>query len=209
MKVKICGVTNTEDAKWVANLGADFLGLNFYSGSPRKVSVKNAKDIAAQLPPFIKIVGVFVNEPLESLTKIIKAVPLKFVQLHGSEDVDYCRSAKALGVSVIKVLGVEKPLAAEDVAPYLDTVDYFMFDHKTEALPGGTGEAFNWEWLQNTSFITKPWFLAGGLKPDNIAKAIKATKAQLVDVCSGVERTPTRKNYDAMKQFIEVARSTR
>src|SRR6266849_2525617 len=97
-KVKICGITNAQDALWAANLGADFIGLNFSSQSPRKVSVKHAKELAAQIPPFVAVVGVFVDEPLESIAKIIKNVPLKMVQLHGTETPDYCAQVKALGV---------------------------------------------------------------------------------------------------------------
>src|SRR5690348_1216281 len=115
IKVKICGITNNQDALWAANLGADFIGLNFYSQSPRKVSSKHAKEIAAQIPPFVTAVGIFVDEPLESLAKLVKSVPLKAVQLHGNEATGYCQSVKDLGVKVIKALGVEKPLEEQDV----------------------------------------------------------------------------------------------
>lgn len=205
-KVKICGITNAQDALWAVNLGVDFLGLNFYSQSPRKVSVKHAKDLLAQIPPFIKTVGVFVDEPIETLKKTIQATGLKWVQLHGSESPETVQQAKDLGVTVIKVIPVEKPLEAADVAPYQDSVDYFMFDHRTPELPGGTGEAFDWEWIQNVSFVTKPWFLAGGLKPDNVGKAIKQTQAAFIDVCSGVEKTPKTKDYEKMKAFVQAAR---
>ena len=94
-KVKICGITNAQDALWAANLGVDFLGLNFYSQSPRKVSVKHAKELLAQIPPFIKSVGLFVDEPLESLQKTVKATGLKWVQLHGSETPEYAKQVKA------------------------------------------------------------------------------------------------------------------
>src|SRR4051812_38676795 len=128
IKVKIFGVTNAEEARWGANFGADYIGLNFYSQSPRKMSAKHAKENASQIPPFVKTVGVFVDEPIESLTKLVKSVPLKAVQLHGGETPDYCRQVKALGVTVIKVLSVEKPLEASDTSPYAESVDFFMFD---------------------------------------------------------------------------------
>src|SRR5687768_6274101 len=98
IKVKICGITNNQDALWAANLGADFIGLNFYAQSPRKISGKNAKDIVAGLPPFVQSAGVFVDEPIESVAKLVKSVPLKMVQLHGSETPDYCTQVRALGV---------------------------------------------------------------------------------------------------------------
>jgi phosphoribosylanthranilate isomerase len=205
-KVKICGITNAQDALWAANLGADFIGLNFYPQSPRKVSVKHAKELLAQIPPFIKTVGLFVDEPFEVLQKTLKATGLKWVQLHGGETPAYVQQVKDLGVTVIKALAVEKPLEPADVAPYQDLVDYFLFDHRTPELAGGTGAAFNWEWIQAIPFVTKPWFLAGGLKPDNVAGAIKQTQAAFVDVCSGVEKSPTRKDYEAMKNFIQAVR---
>src|ERR1700719_899563 len=101
-KVKICGVTNAQDALWAANLGADYIGLNFYSQSPRKISATNGKDIVSQLPPFVTTIGVFVDEDLAVVSKLIKSVPLNGVQLHGHETPDYCQSIKALGVKVIK-----------------------------------------------------------------------------------------------------------
>ncbi len=208
-KVKICGITNAQDALWAANLGADFIGLNFYSQSPRKVSVKHAKELVAQMPPFVTAVGVFVDEPFESVAKIVKSVPLKMVQLHGSETSDYCQQVKALGVKVTKVLRLQKPLEPSDTDPYESAVDYFMFDTHSPESAGGTGETFNWEWLQAAAKLTKPWFLAGGLKPDNVQSAIKATQAPLVDVASGVEKSPTRKDYDAMKNFIQAGKSIR
>ena len=208
-KVKICGITNAQDALWAANLGADFIGLNFYSQSPRKVSVKHAKELVVQLPPFITAVGIFVDEPLESITKIIKSVPLKMVQLHGHENAEFCRNVKALGVKVTKALRLQKPLEAADMASYENDVDYFMFDTYSEDSAGGTGETFNWEWLLSTSSLTKPWFLAGGLNPGNVLEAIKKTHPPIIDVCSGVEKSPTRKDYEAMKSFIQAAKSIR
>src|SRR4051812_27965054 len=125
-KVKICGVTNAQDALWAANLGADFIGLNFYAQSPRKVSVKHAKELVAQIPPFVGVVGIFVDEPIESLTKIVKSVPLKIVQLHGSETSEYCAQVKALGVKVTKAIRLQKALEPSDTAAYEGTVDYFL-----------------------------------------------------------------------------------
>jgi phosphoribosylanthranilate isomerase len=208
-KVKICGITNQQDALWAANLGADFLGLNFYRESPRKVSVKHAKELAAQIPPFVTIVGIFVDEPMESVAKIVKSVPLKMVQLHGQETPEYCRQVKALGVKVTKALRLQKPLEAADIVPYEDAVDYFMFDAYSTESAGGTGDAFNWEWLPTTVSLSKPWFLAGGLNPVNISDALKKLHPPLIDVCSGVEKSTTRKDYEAMKSFIQTAKSMR
>lgn len=209
IKVKICGITNSQDALWAANLGADYIGLNFFPQSPRKVSAKHAKEMAAQIPPFVTVVGLFVDEPPAALAKLVRSVPLKVVQLHGRETPEDCRAVRALGVKVIKAFGIEKHLEPADVAPYENDVDFFLFDHKTPEMPGGTGQAFNWEWIENVSFLSKPWFLAGGLTPDNVAQAIKQVRPGAVDVCSGVERTPTRKDYEAMKRFIQSARASK
>jgi len=209
IKVKICGVTNAQDALWAANLGADYVGLNFYPPSPRKISNRHAKELAAQIPPFVTLVGIFVDEPIESIAKLVKSVPLRTVQLHGHETPEACAAARALGVKVIKAIGVRQPLQPSDVEPYQDNVDFFLFDNPGDSLPGGTGETFNWEWLQAIPFVQKPWFLAGGLNPDNIADAIKQAHPPAVDVCSGVERLPTRKDYDAMKRFIQRVKSVR
>ena len=208
-KVKICGITNAQDALWAVNLGADFVGLNFCALSPRKVSVKHARELSAQIPPFVGVVGVFVDEPLENLAKITKSVPLKLVQLHGAETPEFCREARALGLKVIKALRLTKPLEAADTDPYLGSVDYFLFDSFSPDVAGGTGEAFNWDWLQAAPTLSIPWILAGGLTPENVGEAAKKSQAPLVDVCSGVERAPTRKDYDKMKSFIQAARAVR
>ncbi len=208
-KVKICGITNAQDALWAANLGADFIGLNFYPQSPRKVSVKHAKELTAQIPPFVTVVGLFVDEPLESLTKIVKNVPLKMVQLHGSETPEYCAAVKALGVKVVKVFRLQAPLDLATLAPYEESTDSFLFDTFSDSQMGGTGETFSWEWLQSAQSLTKPWFLAGGLTAENVLAGIKAAHPTYVDVCSGVEKSPTRKDYDKMKSFIQLGKSIR
>jgi len=208
-KVKICGITNHPDALWAANLGADYIGLNFYPQSPRKVSVKHAMAIVDQIPGFISTIGVFVDEPIASAKKIIEKVPLRWVQLHGAESPEYCQELKNLGVTVMKALRLSGPLAAADTDPYDSSVDYFMFDTYAQDSAGGTGVAFDWEWLQAAALLKKPWFLAGGLNPGNVLEAIKKTHAPFIDVCSGVEKSPTRKDYDAMKAFIQAAKSIR
>lgn len=206
-KVKVCGLTNAQDALWAANLGADFIGLNFYPESPRKVSVKHAKELAAQIPPFVTVVGLFVDEAPEAIAKLVKSVPLKAVQLHGNESPEVVQAVKALGVKVIKALRLQAPLDPAAVSAYAPHVDYFLLDHHRDDLFGGTGETFDWSWAQNATSLGKPWFLAGGLTPSNVAKAIQETHPFGVDVCSGVERSQTRKDYEAMKAFIQAARS--
>jgi phosphoribosylanthranilate isomerase len=206
MKIKICGVTNPQDALWAANLGADFVGLNFYPPSPRKISSKQAKVIVSKLPPFVTAVGVFVNEELPVIARLVKGTPLKAVQLHGEETVEFCQTVKSLGVIVIKAVRLDRPLEPAGWTEYGAAVDYFLFDHRTQEAPGGTGVTLDWSWLAKVSEMGKPWFLAGGLTPDNVADAVRQIHPPGVDVCSGVERLPTRKDYEAMKRFIQAAR---
>jgi len=142
-KIKICGITNHQDALWASNLGADLIGLNFCSASPRKVSVKNAMAIVDQVPGFMTTVGVFVDEPMDSLKKIVTKVPLRWVQLHGTETPDYCREVKALGVKVIKALRLQKALDATDTDPYTGLIDFFLFDTYVAETLGGTRPCFS------------------------------------------------------------------
>jgi len=141
IKVKICGVTNAQDALWAANLGADYIGLNFYAQSPRKVSPKHAREIASQIPPFITIVGIFVDEEAPAVAKLVKTVPLKAVQLHGSESPEYCKTIKDLGIKIIKAFRLQKPLELSDVEPYAPFVDFYMFDRFSADAAGGNGRS--------------------------------------------------------------------
>ena len=209
IKVKICGVTNPQDALWAANLGADYIGLNFYAQSPRKVSPKHAQEMASQIPPFITVVGIFVDEEITAIAKLVKTVPLKAVQLHGLESPEDCQRVRELGVKVIKAFRLQKPLESADVESYAPFVDFYMFDRFSAEAAGGTGDVFDWDWVKGAAGLGKPWFLAGGLNPANVEKALKQTQAPAVDVCSGVERLPTRKDYEAMKNFIQTVKAIR
>jgi len=208
-KIKICGITNEQDALWAVNLGADFIGLNFYAQSPRKVSPKNAKDIVGKLPPFVVPVGVFVDADAKSILKLVSSTPLKFAQLHGNESPDVCREIKAAGAGVIKVISLSAALNPADWSAYAEFVDYFLIDNGTGDTPGGTGQTFDWAWLETAPQLGKPWFLAGGLNPDNVAEGIKKSHPFAVDVCSGIERLPTRKDFEAMKKFIQNVRGVK
>lgn len=207
VKVKICGITNLDDAMLAANLGADFIGLNFYSGSPRKVSLKNAKDIVSKMPPFVSVVGVFVDEPLEELVKTAKKTPLKYIQLHGSETPEYCKSAAELsGLPVIKTFKMADEKSLDTMPQYLESASYFLLDACVPGEPGGTGVTFNWDLAVKAKDIGKPVFLAGGLVPENVSEAISKVLPFAVDVASGVERLERRKDYDKLNKFIRASR---
>ena len=207
VKVKFCGVTNYDDALLVTNLGADYIGFNFYPESPRKISANGARDIIEKLPPFITSVGVFVDEDVSAVEKNIKKTNIKIVQLHGKETPDYCRSVKEkTGCPVIKVFHIEGEGSLVDLADYKDTVDYFLLDACVEGVPGGTGETFNWDAAAHAADFGKHIFLAGGLTPENVGNAIEKVAPFAVDVASGVERLPRRKDYEKMSAFIRHAR---
>src|SRR5262249_14606903 len=120
-----------------------------------------------------------------------------------------CQQIKALGIQVIKAIRLSGPLNPADLTAYQESVDMFLFDSASDQSPGGNGEMFDWSWLAAAAQLDKPWFLAGGLTPDNIGDAIKKPRPPMVDVCSGIERLPTRKDFEAMKRFVQNVRSAK
>jgi phosphoribosylanthranilate isomerase len=209
IKVKICGICNLEDANLAASLGADYIGLNFYKESPRKVSLKMAKDIIALLPPFTLPVAVFVDEPIGDLVKLLAKTGFDAVQLHGSETPEYCKEVKEkTNIKVIKAFRISDEASVEAAIAYLECCDYFLFDAYVPGEPGGTGEVFNWDLVltMKVKGINKPFFLAGGLTPENVGMAIEKVEPFGVDTASGVERLPKKKDFEKMKQFIREAR---
>ncbi len=221
-KVKICGITNKEDAFWASSLGTDFIGVNFYKDSVRKVSVSNAKEIVSSLPKFTIAVGVFVDEELDQVIKICKKVGIIYVQLHGNETVEYCKELKLKfpEIKIIKVIKI-KPgyenqqniqeyvnTIFEQVKHFSEVVDYIMFDTYIETAVGGTGEKFDWNVLVEIKNLLQKenininFFVAGGLNTDNVEEVVELLDPWCVDVCSGVERLPRRKDFEKMKVFI-------
>ena len=208
VQVKICGITNAEDATWAASLGADYVGVNFWPESSRKISAAMAKKVVEALPPFVVPVGVFVDAPPAEVAKAVSAAGLRAVQLHGDEDDGYIaalRAALPAGTLIIKAFRV-KGRATLDHAVECPA-DYVLLDAHVEVQPGGTGETWDWDLAADTALLTRPVFLAGGLTPENVAAAVKKVKPFAVDVASGVERLPRRKDYAKMKAFIEGVKS--
>ncbi len=207
VKVKICGVTNLDDAMLVTNVGADFIGFNFYPESPRKISAKLCKEIVSKLPPFITPVGVFVDEDINELKKTAKKCALKMIQLHGNETPEYCaQAAQETGLPVLKAFRIENETSLEAIKPYLEAVSYLLLDAFVPGEPGGTGETFNWDLAVRAKDLNKPFFLAGGLNPDNIQDAISKVQPFAVDCASGVERLQRRKDYDKLNRFVRKVR---
>jgi phosphoribosylanthranilate isomerase len=203
MRVKICGLTNIDDAAEAVRLGAWALGLIHYDRSPRCVEPAAAAQIAAAFRRKCEVVGVFVNPTLEEVAHAVEDASLTMVQLNGSEGESFCSEvARRTGVKVIKAIHVAS--AADVHAAESYRTDFHLFDRRGKGLWGGSGESFDWELLRgHRSEI--PDILAGGLRPENVAEAIAIAQPYAVDVASGVEAEPGRKDHAAMRAFFEAA----
>ncbi|KNZ68352.1 Phosphoribosylanthranilate isomerase [Thermincola ferriacetica] len=199
VRVKICGITNPADAVAAASYGADAIGLVFATGR-RQVTIEKAREIANAVPPYVNIVGVFVDEAVGEVNRIIDWVGLDTVQLHGSESPEYCREVRAKVVKGIRV----REGYLEELASYKGCVSGFLLDTFVPGQPGGTGQTFDWSLAVHAKEYG-PVILAGGLTPENVRKAIETTLPYGVDVSSGVE-TGGMKNQDKMRRFIEQVR---
>src|SRR3989338_1349341 len=201
-KVKICGITNLEDATNAAELGADYIGFNFYKKSQRHIEESEAKKIIEKIPDNVKKAGIFVNENLDKVISIATDLNLDLIQLHGYENPEYCKQLKDKSKkSIIKAFRVKTRKDIKKIEKY--NVDFLMFDAYAGGMFGGTGKTFDWNALNG---IKKPFFLSGGLNPVNVRGAIELTKPFAVDAASGVEENPRKKDYNKMKEFIEAAK---
>jgi len=198
VRIKICGITNLEDALLAADLGADALGFIFYPPSPRSIAPDAARAIIAQLPPLVTTVGVFVDEDAATVKELAAQVGLDWLQLHGKETPEYCRS---LGRRIIKVFRIQDENSLSGLAAYREVVQALLLDTYKKGQVGGTGETFNWD-LAREARQYGPIILAGGLTPANVARAIAAAQPQAVDVASGVEAVPGKKDPEKLKAFF-------
>ncbi len=201
-KVKICGVTNVSDAVAAAEAGADMIGLNFYEGSPRHITVANAAEIARALPPFVLRVGVFVNPAEALVTRALGECGLSLLQFHGDETSEFCTRFGLMSLKAFRLRDADslKPLARYQT-------DAFLLDAYSSSGLGGTGETFNWDLAVAARQFGKPIFLAGGLTPDNVAAAVQKVTPFAVDVSSGVESAPGKKNPARVRAFIQAVRA--
>ena len=204
-RVKICGITNLEDALVSAKFGADALGFNFYAKSPRYISPEKAREIIEQLPANILKVGVFVNETLEKITEIAETARLDALQLHGEETPEFARELKAkTGLEIIKAFRVSPEFRHEDVLLY-DT-DAILLDAYNPKEHGGTGETFDWQIAKQVQEIFPKMYLAGGLNIKNVSWAVNRLSPYYIDVCSGIEAEKGRKNRTHLINFLKVAK---
>jgi phosphoribosylanthranilate isomerase len=203
VRVKFCGITNLDDAAEAVRLGAWAIGLIHHEPSPRDVSPQVAGEIAAAFRRKAEMVGVFVNPTLADVVRAVEDEQLSMVQLNGDEGASFCAEvARRAGVKVIKAIRVGS--AADVHAAEAYRTDFHLFDRRDRALYGGTGEAFDWELLRDHRSDV-PAILAGGLRPDNVAAAIEVVRPHAVDVVSGVESEPGRKDHAKMAAFFEAA----
>ncbi len=204
IKIKICGITNLEDALAAADAGTDALGFNFYKKSPRYIEPDKAAEIIAQLPPFIMPVGVFVNEREEKIRENQALTCIQAIQLHGDESPEFCQR---FGGRVIKAFQVKDKESLKTMAHY--RVGAFLLDSYKDGVRGGTGVTFDWHLAVVAKTFGKV-ILAGGLTPENVAEAVKLVQPYGVDVAGGVEREKGIKDHAKVRKFIaEVRRASR
>ncbi len=199
MRVKICGITNQQDAYEAVALGIDTLGFIF-AKSPRQIAPEKAHDIISALPPFVTAMGVFVNEDPTKLREIVKFCGLNLIQFHGDETPDMCSEFMPHSV---KAFQIKDEASLERIKPYNGKVRALLFDTYSKEKRGGTGKTFDWGLAVKGKELGMPVILSGGLSPLNIAEAISAVKPYAVDVNSGVEISPGKKDHGLMRQLME------
>ncbi len=199
VRVKICGITSWQDAKLALDAGADILGFNFYPPSPRYISPAQAKRIAARLPRGRQAAGVFVNEPVARMEQIAGVVGLDLLQLHGNESPEQVREL-AERYPVIKAFRIRRGFRCALLARYADAAA-FLLDGFRRRLHGGTGRTFDWHIAKAAKRYGRI-FLAGGLTPENVAQAIREVRPYAVDVCSGVETRPGKKDPGRLRELM-------
>ena len=203
VKVKICGITNYEDAAAAMDMGADLLGFNFYPKSPRFVPPEKVMEIINKLPGFIDVAGVFVNATLEQIRETISQCQLDWVQLHGDESPEFCQSLLSVNVRTMKAIRVKDQTDIEKADSFF--TDAILLDAFHPEKYGGTGLTFDWNIVGH---IGKRIFLAGGINPDNVAEAVELG-VYGIDVCSGIEAEPGKKDHKKMKKLFENIRHLR
>jgi phosphoribosylanthranilate isomerase len=203
VKVKICGITNYEDAFAAADMGADMLGFNFYPKSPRYITPEQAAKIIDRLPGYVDVVGLFVNDPFERIEQVIDQCHLDWIQFHGDEPPQFTEQFNTFNVRTIKALRVkDKNDIKLAETYYTDVILLDAFDPKKY---GGTGLSFDWNIIGN---VTKRVFLAGGITADNAKKAIELG-IYGIDVCSGIESKPGKKDHVKMQKLFDKIRDLR
>lgn len=196
--IKFCGITNIDNALYAAELNAWAVGFVF-AKSPRKVLEDTVKEIVGRLPPYISRVGVFVNEDVKNIEKITKSCKLDMAQLHGDESPEFCNEVKKF-TKVIKAFRIKDEESLKTLKDY--DVTLYLLDTYHLHLRGGGGKVFNWDLAVKAKEFGKDIILAGGLTPENIVQAVEKVKPYAVDISTGVEKSPGKKDKKLMKELI-------
>ncbi|MBL6967282.1 MAG: phosphoribosylanthranilate isomerase [Desulfobacteraceae bacterium] len=199
VRVKICGITNYQDADMAVQLGADALGFVF-APSPRRISPEKAREIICAIPPFVKTVGVFVNERPDTVRRIIRFCGLDLIQFHGDESPEVCGEFMP---HAIKALRVREGSVLESIIPYYGKTKAVLFDTYSGERRGGTGKTFDWDLAVMGKRVGIPIILSGGLTPANIESAVLTVNPFAVDVNSGIEERPGKKDHLLMEELME------
>ena len=203
--IKICGITTERDLKAAQDLGANFVGFVLEEKSKRYISLKRLELLSMIICKPLKSVALMADPSDNFLEMLLMNSKVDYIQLHGEESPERVEQiAKKTKVPLIKAIGVEKESDLLNIRSYEDSVDYMLLDSKSKEsgdLKGGRGISFNWNIIRGFNF-TKPWFLAGGLSPNNVIDAMRVTGAKMLDVSTGVETKPGKKSFDKMRKFI-------
>jgi phosphoribosylanthranilate isomerase len=202
VKIKICGITSLDDARSSIGAGCDALGFVFYKKSPRYIAPAAAKAIISRLPKRIAKIGVFVDTPEKSVKRIAKFCGLDALQFHGRQTPEFC--ARFKGYKIIKAFRIKEGRGPEDISRYRPFACLFDTFVKTKA--GGTGKRFDWKLIRGVRGLGHPIFLSGGLNEKNVKQAIKVVRPDWVDVSSGVEKKPGKKDRAKVKRFISAVK---
>lgn len=201
-RVKICGITRVEDALNAVNLGADAIGLVFYAPSPRAIRIEQAQAIVSAIPPFVSVVGLFVNAPKSEIESILSQVHLDVLQYHGDETPEDCMQ---INLPYYKAIRVKADTNLLQYAIEFKSAKALLLDTYSDAAVGGTGQTFDWKLIPDN--LTKPIILAGGLTPDNVNQAVMQVKPYAVDVSGGVELSKRIKDAEKMAAFMRGVRN--
>ncbi len=204
IKVKICGITNLEDATASAEAGCDAMGFVFYKKSLRYIIPERARDIIKHMPAHILKIGVFVNAREKTIKRIARLCGLNILQFHGNESLKFCSKFK--NYKIIKAFRIKDKMDPSQIIKY-KTFGY-LFDTFVESKAGGTGKNFDWKLVRHMDGLTRPVFLSGGITANNVKKAIEVVQPDWVDVSSAVEAKPGKKDHKKVKEFIEAVKKT-
>lgn len=202
IKIKICGITNQEDAQLAAQLGAWAAGFIFTANSPRYIEPDKAKTIIAALPANIEKIGVFVDSSLQEIQNIVLKTGITQIQLHGNESPEFCANVNKLGIPIIKAVRVEKIDDISVIIEYKNIISAVLLDTYLETQLGGTGKSFDWNIAKKAKLYEIPVILAGGINSDNIAEAYLKVKPYAIDVSSGVEKNKGIKDHSKLRNLF-------